>query len=125
MEFNYPKGIYLQIADQIREQVLGGEWSPGDRIFSVREMAASIGVNPNTVARSYQALVEQNIIVNIRGKGYFVSEDAVTNIKEDMREEFFQELLPRLIKTIRLLDIEPEEIAARITIDDQLGKGGN
>ena len=120
MEFNNPKGIYLQIADQIREQILGGEWGSNDRITSVREMAASISVNPNTVARSYQVLVEKNILVNKRGKGYFVSEDAVSYIKEELRKEFLDEELPRIIKTMRLIGIGPDEIAAKLTVDDKL-----
>ena len=52
MEFDNNKPIYVQIADNICERVLSGEFKPGDRIPSVREWGARIGVNPNTVARS-------------------------------------------------------------------------
>ena len=76
MEFSQPKGIYQQIADQIRDRILAGEWRGGERIPSVRELATSIGVNPNTVNKSYQALLDRGIIENQRGIGYFVAFDA-------------------------------------------------
>ncbi len=118
MEFKDPKGIYLQIADQVRERILEGEWIAGGRIPSVREMAIELGVNPNTVARSYQTLVENRIVINQRGRGYFVGEGAVMRIREDKRREFLQEELPRIIQTMQLLHIGPEEIAARFPPDD-------
>ena len=55
MEFSQPKGIYQQIADQMRDRILAGEWHEGERIPSVRELAVGVGVNPNTVTKSYQA----------------------------------------------------------------------
>ena len=115
MEFKDPKGIYLQIADRVRERILGGEWNIGERIPSVREMAVQLGVNPNTVARSYQSLVERNIIANQRGRGYFVAEDAVIRILEEMRREFLTEDLPRIVRTMQLLGIGAEEIVARFS----------
>ncbi|MDE0096820.1 MAG: GntR family transcriptional regulator [Gammaproteobacteria bacterium] len=119
MEFSDPKGIYLQIADRVRDRILGGEWNAGERIPSVREMAVELGVNPNTVARSYQALVERSIIVNQRGRGYFVGPDAADRILEEMRQAFLLEELPRMVRTMRLLGIGPEEIAARFTSADE------
>ena len=96
MEFDQPKGIYLQIADQIRDRILAGEWRGGERIPSIRELAVSIGVNPNTVTKSYQALLDREIIENQRGIGYFVRVDATTIIIEDMKTEFVRYLLPRV-----------------------------
>ena len=76
MEFSQPKGIYQQIADQMRDRILAGEWHEGERIPSVRELAVGVGVNPNTVTKSYQALLDREIIENQRGLGYFVAADA-------------------------------------------------
>ena len=67
MEFNQPKGIYLQIAEQVCDRILQGEWNDGDRIPSIRELAVNLGVNPNTVTRSYQSLLDRQIIENRRG----------------------------------------------------------
>jgi len=111
MEFSDPKGIYQQIADRVQEQILQGIWVAGDQIPSVREMAVELGVNPNTVARSYQALVERHILANQRGRGFFVTEEAVSSIVHTLRNEFLDKDLPNIIKTMRLLDIGPEEIA--------------
>lgn len=111
MEFSQPKGIYQQIADQIRDRILQGEWAGGERIPSIRELAVDIGVNPNTVTKSYQALTEQQIIKNQRGLGYFVSDDAKSRIIGAMRAEFIDEELPRLFRTMHLLDFGIGELA--------------
>ncbi len=111
MEFSDPKGIYQQIADRIQEQILQGIWVAGDQVPSVREMAVELGVNPNTVARSYQTLVELRILENQRGRGFFVTEEAVSSIVHTLRNEFLDKDLPKIIKTMQLLSIGPEEIA--------------
>ena len=59
MEFDSNKPIYIQIADNLCERILSGEFKPGGRIPSVREWGAEIGVNPNTVARSYEILTDR------------------------------------------------------------------
>ena len=112
MEFSQPKGIYQQIADQMRDRILAGEWQEGERIPSVRELAVGVGVNPNTVTKSYQALLDREIIENQRGLGYFVAADAKRRIVDEMKKEFVREELPRVFRTMRLLgmrlqDLEP------------------
>lgn len=115
MEFDEPKGIYLQIADQIRERILHGEWKAGQRIPSIRELAVELGVNPNTVTRSYQKLLERELITNQRGRGYFVSEDAAGRALKEMKDEFMRDELPRILRTMKLLDIGLDEIAERVS----------
>ena len=115
MEFSDPKGIYLQIADQIRERVLEGDWRAGERIPSIRELAIDLGVNPNTVTRSYRALMDRGIISSRRGLGYFVSEDARERALQQMKEEFLRDELPGIIRTMRLLGIGPDELADRLS----------
>lgn len=121
MEFNQPKGIYLQIADQVCDRILQGEWRGGDRIPSIRELAVNLGVNPNTVTRSYQSLLDRQIIENRRGIGYFVTNDARTNILKERRAEFIREELPGMFKTMQLLDIGIEEINEYFTRYDTEG----
>lgn len=111
MEFNQPKGIYLQIADQIRDRILQGEWSEGERIPSIRELAVSLGVNPNTVTKSYQALTDLEIIENQRGLGYFVAANARKTILREMKSEFVRDDLPRVFRTMRLIDMDIGELA--------------
>ena len=110
MEFNQPKGIYQQIADQICDRILQGEWADSERIPSIRELAVNLGVNPNTITRSYQSLMERQIIENQRGIGYFVSENANKNILKERRTEFLREELPRLFQSMQLLEIDINEI---------------
>jgi len=112
MEFSEPKGIFQQIADQIRERILEGEWQAGERIPSIRELAIELGVNPNTVTKSYQALLDRTIIENQRGRGYFVDTNAMTTILGEMRTELVREELPRLFRAMRILDIGIDELAA-------------
>jgi GntR family transcriptional regulator len=112
MEFNQPKGIYQQIADQVRERIAGGEWAVGERIPSVREMAVTMGVNPNTVTRSYQTLQDGEIIDNRRGIGYFVAEKARERIMEELKTEFINDELPRLFRLMRKLDMGVEELVS-------------
>jgi GntR family transcriptional regulator len=110
MEFNQPKGIYQQIAEQVRDRIAGGEWPAGDRIPSVREMAVNLGVNPNTVTRSYQTLLDNGIIDNRRGIGYFVAVTAREKIMDEMKNEFIGDELPRLFHLMKKLGIDVKEL---------------
>jgi len=110
MEFNQNKPIYLQIADEISEKILSGILNEGDRIMSVRELGAELGVNPNTAMRSYEKLTQDGIIYNQRGIGYFVAEGARKTALEKMRTEFINEELPQILRKIELLELDPREI---------------
>jgi DNA-binding transcriptional regulator YhcF (GntR family) len=122
MEFSQPKGIYLQIADQMRDRILQGEWAEGERIPSIRELAVMLGVNPNTVTKSYQTLTDRNIIENQRGLGYFVARDAKRTILQEMKNEFIDEELPRVFRTMRLLDMPIDELTAHYARDREGAK---
>jgi GntR family transcriptional regulator len=114
MEFQNGKSIFLQIADTITEKVLSGEYAAGDKIPSVRELASEIGVNPNTILRTYSELQAMNIIENQRGIGYFVNTDAQKVILEKKKEEFFSKVLPDFFKQAALLGITSEELKKHI-----------
>lgn len=107
MEFSENKPIYLQISDAICERILSGEFKPDGRIPSVREYGASIGVNPNTVMRTYEKLTDDGIIFNKRGIGYFVSPDALDVVLANERRTFIEEELPAILKRMKLLGIDP------------------
>jgi len=113
MEFNSNKAIYLQICDTICERILSGELKPEDRIPSVREYGASIGVNPNTVMRTYEKLTDQGVIYNKRGIGYFISPEARTIVLENNRKEFLEKELPVILKKIELLGLDANELLAK------------
>lgn len=110
MEFNSNKSIYLQICDAIYEQILSGRLGPDERILSVREYGAEIGVNPNTVMRSYEKLTSEGIIYNRRGIGYFTSPDAREKVLQTQKEQFLNEELPLIVRKMSLLGLTEEEI---------------
>ena len=110
MEFNPNKAIYLQIRDSICERILSGELKSEDRIPSVREYGASIGVNPNTVMRTYERLTSEGVIHNQRGIGYFISEGARDIVLENSRKEFLEEELPIVVRKMELLGLDPQEV---------------
>lgn len=110
MEFDSNKPIYLQIVDVLCEKVLSGELAPGDRVLSVREYAAEIGVNPNTVARSFEKLTDMGIIYTKRGLGYYVAGDARNIVLAAQRADFMENELPHILKRMKLLGIKPNEI---------------
>ena len=105
MDFKEEQSIYLQIGDYICENILRDVWKKGDRIPSTRDFAAQIEVNPNTVVRTYSHLEELGVISKERGVGYFVSEDAVENIKKFKKQEFIQNTMPEFFKNMELLGI--------------------
>ncbi len=114
MDFKKQKPIYQQIADTLCERIASGEWEAGGRMPSVRDVAVELGVNPNTVVRSFDHLQAAEIIYNKRGVGYFVSDDAADRILSLRQREFFEEELPDFAKRLKLLNLTIEDIRKHI-----------
>ena len=110
MEFNAHKPIYLQICDQLYGQILSGELKADDRLLSVRDLGIELGVNPNTIMRSYETMTASGIIFNKRGIGYFVAENARDLVLNEMKNEFINNELPQVVKKMKLLGIGIDEI---------------
>ena len=106
MDFNADQPIFLQIADSVCDRILSGELNGEDRIPSVREFGADIGVNPNTVMRTYEKLTADGIIYNKRGIGYFVAPDARDQILDVQRKEFLEKDVPAIRKRLDLLGLD-------------------
>ncbi|WP_455967000.1 GntR family transcriptional regulator [Bacteroides fluxus] len=111
MNFKESKAIYLQIADRICDEVLLGHYQEEGRIPSVREYAAVVEVNANTVMRSYDYLQTQGVIYNKRGIGYFVSAGARKLILSLRKEYFLKEEVDYFFKQIFTLGISAGELA--------------
>lgn len=103
MEFNEGKAIYLQIVETICDKIVKKEWGEEERIPSVRELASSFEVNPNTVMRTYNHLQQMEIIYNKRGIGYFLSQEAYNKTIEWKKDEFIQTELPLFIQKMDAL----------------------
>lgn len=110
MTFKEEKPIYLQIEDYVCEQILSGKWPQGERLCSVRELAAQVEVNPNTVQRAYTELSDKHVIENKRGIGFYVTANAVELIREEHRQYLLCHTLPSLLKKAKLLNISKEDI---------------
>lgn len=104
------KAIYLQIVDRISDDILQGKYDSDSRIPSVREYAASVEVNANTVMRSYERLTAKGLIFNKRGIGFFVSPDAKEKIIEEKSEDLMKRQLPPLFKLMNHLGISPDDL---------------
>lgn len=110
IQFDSGSAIYLQVADFMSEKILTGEWAENERIPSIREVAAMVQVNPNTVMRSYAHLQDNEVIFNKRGVGYFVSDDGKTQVQAFKRVGFIETKLPRLFHEAALLSVTAEEL---------------
>jgi GntR family transcriptional regulator len=110
MEFKSNRGIFLQIADNLCNQILEGKLLPEERVLSVRELAVELEVNRNTVMRSYAYLQDEGIFENKRGVGFFVSKFAIKKINDREKKDFFENELPFLLKKIELLKLNSEDL---------------
>ncbi len=111
MQFNNStQPIYLQIADYVCEKVLLKEWLPEDKIPSVRELAIQMEVNPNTIARSYDFLKQQNIIYDKRGVGYFITAEGKQKAIAYRKQEFTEKELPAIFRTMYMLGLETDDL---------------
>jgi GntR family transcriptional regulator len=94
-EFNSSKPIYLQLADTINRLIVSKELKAGERLQSVRDMALTYNVNPNTVQRTYSELEREGILETRRGQGTFVTEDEnrLDQLRKDLKEEQIQSFI--------------------------------
>lgn len=104
------KAIYLQIADTIMERILDCSLGPESRLPSVRDYAATMEVNANTVMRSYDYLAGLGVIANRRGIGYFVAEGAVEIVRRKCADELMGAVLTDVMRRMALLGITPETL---------------
>ena len=111
MQFNNSgQAIYLQIADYVCEKVLLREWSPEDKIPSVRELSVQMEVNPNTVMRAYEFLKQQEIIYDKRGIGYFISAQALKIAMGYRKTEFTEKEMPVVFRIMYILGMEIDDL---------------
>lgn len=109
------KAIYLQIADRICDDILAGRLDEECRLPSVREYAALVQVNPNTVMRTYDQLAQEGIIFNRRGIGFFVSAGARQDILRRRAAQFLDHDIYDVFRRLSLIGVGPEDLAARYT----------
>lgn len=116
MEFESSQSIFSQIAESLSEKILKQQYQVGEKIPSVRELAAEVGVNPVTIMRTFNELQSKGIIENKRGIGYFVTEKAIDLIRNEKKAVFFEKVLPDFIHQSELLGISKEELKSHLNL---------
>lgn len=109
-EWNDSQPIYWQLRNRVVAMILDGVLKEGDPLPSVRTVAAEQRVNPLTVLKAYQELVDGQLVETRRGLGMFVNAGARNRLLKGEREKFLAEEWPRVAATIERLGITPEEL---------------
>jgi GntR family transcriptional regulator len=111
-EWNDSQPIYRQLRDRVVAMILDGALNEGDPLPSVRNVAAESRVNPLTVLKAYQQLVDEQFVEKKRGLGMFVSDGARKLLLQGERQKFLAEEWPRVHAMIQRLGLTPEQLLA-------------
>jgi DNA-binding transcriptional regulator YhcF (GntR family) len=109
-EWNDSQPIYRQLRDRVVAMILDGVLKEGDPLPSVRTVAAEYRVNPLTVLKGYQQLVDEGLVETRRGRGMFINEGARGLLLAGEREKFLAEEWPRVQATIQRLGLKTEDL---------------
>ena len=109
-EWNDSQPIYRQLRDRVVAMILDGVLKEGDPLPSVRNVAAEYRVNPITVLKGYQELVDEQLVETRRGRGMFVNAGARDLLLQGERRRFLDEEWPRVYATIQRLGLTPEDL---------------
>ena len=109
-EWNDSQPIYRQLRDRVVAMILDGVLKEGDPLPSVRNVAAEYRVNPLTVLKGYQQLVDEGLVETRRGRGMFINSGARGLLLQGEREKFLGEDWPRIFETIQRLGLSAQEL---------------
>ena len=112
-EWNNTQPIYRQLRDRVVAMILEGVLKEGDPLPSVRAVAAEFRLNPLTVLKGYQQLVDEQLVEKKRGRGMFVNEGARQALMKDERTYFLETEWPKIYATIQRLGLTTEELMKR------------
>jgi GntR family transcriptional regulator len=102
--------IYRQLKERVLGMMLDGLLKPGDALPSVRQVAADYQLNPITVSKAYQELVDESLVEKRRGLGMYVTEGAHEKLLASERERFVREEWPAMVERIRRLGLDLEQL---------------
>src|SRR5437016_3304527 len=109
-EWNDSQPIYRQLRDRVVAMILDGVLKEGDPLPSVRTVAAEYRVNPLTVLKGYQQLVDEGLVESRRGRGMFINAGARSRLLQGERQKFLSEEWPRVYANIQRLGLKAEEL---------------
>jgi len=105
--------IYRQLRDRVVEMILEGVLGDGDALPSVRNVAAEYRLNPLTVLKGYQELVDEGLVEKKRGRGMFVNDGARKQLLKDERKRFVEKEWPKVLETIDRLGLDATELLSQ------------
>lgn len=111
---NTEKPIFIQIAEQLEDSIFTGVFPEETKIPSTNEISVLLNINPHTVLKGMNMLVDDEIIYKKRGLGMFVKEGAVKKIREKRQAQFYDQYVAALISEASKLQMSKEEIIALI-----------
>ena len=114
--------IYRQLRDRVVEMILEGVLGDGDALPSVRNVAAEYRLNPLTVLKGYQELVDEGLVEKKRGRGMFVNDGARKQLLKDERKRFVEKEWPKVLETIDRLGLDATELLSQSA---ESGDGGS
>jgi GntR family transcriptional regulator len=109
-DWNDSQPIYRQLRDRVVAMILDGVLNEGDPLPSVRTVAQEYRVNPLTVLKGYQQLVDEQLVESRRGRGMFINTGARNLLLQGERQKFLNDEWPKIIATIQRLGLEPGEL---------------
>jgi GntR family transcriptional regulator len=109
-EWNDNQPIYRQLRDRVVAMILDGVLKEGDPLPSVRNVAAEYRVNPLTVLKGYQELVDEGLVETRRGRGMFINDGARSQLLQGERQKFLADEWPRIKANIQRLGLDAEEL---------------
>ena len=112
-DWNDSQPIYRQLRDRVVALILDGALKEGDPLPSVRTVAAEYRVNPLTVLKGYQELVDEQLVETRRGRGMFIKPGARDLLMAAEREKFLAEEWPRIFERMQRLGLKPKELLQR------------
>ena len=109
-KWNEDQPIYRQLRDRVVTMILEGILTDGDALPSVRNVAAEYRLNPLTVLKGYQELVDEGLVEKKRGRGMFINEGAQSQLLQDERQRFVDKEWPMVLATIKRLGLDADEL---------------
>jgi len=119
--WNDSQPIYRQLRDKVVAMILEGALADGDALPSVRNVAAEFSLNPLTVLKGYQQLVDEGLVEKRRGRGMFVTTGARAQLLKGERQRFLEQEWPRVAATIERLGLDPAKLLGIGKADDESG----
>ena len=121
-KWNEDQPIYRQLRDRVVAMILDDVLTDGDALPSVRNVAAEYRLNPLTVLKGYQELVDEGLVEKKRGRGMFVNEGARTKLLKAERQRFLEKEWPKVLARVERLGLDVAELPATVQANREAGE---